>query len=270
MTFQRWAGTLTALAIFTLFATSCDLNNSSEPDPQLDLIPVESVTVDGYTVSLEADSQLETGANLIYWKVERDGDLITPQSISINPMMDMGDMMHSTPYEQPEVAPEDTRYFSNLAVFIMAGGQMGSWTINFDITLANNETISGTLPVEVESSWRLTSVRDENDNIYFITWLEPEKPVSGNNDLRFMVHTRESMMNFPPVTDAGLDIYPYMDMGGGSGHSTDFNAPEASGSGYYDGSINYSMSGTWTTSVTLTVEGETLPDVMFEYSVMAN
>jgi hypothetical protein len=269
MIFQRWAGTLTALVIFTLFASSCDVNNSSEPEPQLDLIPVESVTLDGYTISLEADSKLETGANLLYWKVERDGDLITPQSITINPMMDMGDMMHSTPYEQPEVAPDDDRYFSNLAVFIMPGGQIGSWTISFDITLANSETISGVMPVEVESSWRLTSVRDENDTIYFITWLQPHKPASGNNSLQFMVHTRASMMNFPPVADAELEIYPYMDMGGGSGHSTEFNPPEATGNGYYEGSINYSMSGTWTTSVTLTIDGDTLPEAMFEYSVLA-
>jgi len=84
-----------------------------------------------------------------------------------------------------------------------------------------------------------------------------------------MVHTRASMMNFPPVADAELEIYPYMDMGGGSGHSTEFNPPEATGNGYYEGSINYSMSGTWTTSVTLTIDGDTLPEAMFEYSVLA-
>lgn len=84
-----------------------------------------------------------------------------------------------------------------------------------------------------------------------------------------MVHTRETMMSFPPVENAVLEIYPYMDMGGGSGHSTEFTAPEAEGSGYYEGSINYSMSGTWTTSVTLTAGDATLPEVVFEYSVQA-
>lgn len=269
MTFQRWAGTLIALAVFILLTTSCDVNNSSDTEPQLDLTPIQSLTVDGYTVSLESESNLVTGANLLYWKVERNGELVTPESISISPMMDMGDMAHSTPFEQPITSAEDERYFSNLAVFIMPGGQMGSWSINFEITLSNNETLTGELPIEVASSWRLTSVPDGNGKIYFITWLTPQTPVSGNNDLEFMVHTRESMMSFPPVEDAELEIYPYMDMGGGSGHSTDFNPPVAVGNGHYEGSINYSMSGTWTTSVTLTVDGNTLPEAMFEYSVLA-
>jgi hypothetical protein len=77
------------------------------------------------------------------------------------------------------------------------------------------------------------------------------------------------MMNFPPVSDAEFLVYPYMDMGGGSGHSTDFTNPVATGNGMYEGDINYSMSGVWTTSVELTVNGEILPEVVFEYSVQA-
>lgn len=269
MTFLRRAGTLTAFALLIFTLSSCDVTNSSDPEPELDLVTIGSVTSDGYTISLESESTLETGANQLYWKVERDGDLVTPESITITPMMDMGSIMHSTPYQQPEVAPEDSRYFSNMAVFIMASGSMGSWSIGFEITLPNQEILTGGIPVEVENSWRLTSVRDDNDKIYFITWLHPRQPVTGNNTLGFMVHTRESMMNFPPVENAELEIYPYMDMGGGSGHSTEFTSPEAEGSGYYEGSINYSMSGTWTTSVTLTAGDVTLPEVIFEYSVQA-
>jgi len=269
MTFFKWAGTLTALILLVFTLSSCDVSDSSDSEPELDLVPAGSVTTGSYTVSVESETALETGANQLYWKVERDGELITPESITITPLMDMGSMVHSTPYQQPEVAPEDDRYFSNRAVFIMASGSMGSWSIGFDITLPNQEVLTGEMPVEVNSSWRLTSVRDDNDKIYFITWQHPRQPVTGNNTLGFMVHTRETMMSFPPVENAVLEIYPYMDMGGGSGHSTEFTAPEAEGSGYYEGSINYSMSGTWTTSVTLTAGDATLPEVVFEYSVQA-
>lgn len=269
MTFSKWVGTLTAFTVFIFIFSSCDLTDSSEPEPELDLVSVGSVKTDGYTVSVEAETGLITGANELFWKVERNGDLITPESVTITPLMDMGDMVHSTPYRQPAIADEDDRYFSNMAIFIMASGQMGSWSIGFDITLPNQDVLTGEIPVEVDSSWRLTSVQDEDDNIYFITWLEPKEPVTGNNTLGFIIHTRESMMNFPPVEDAELEIYPYMEMGGGSGHSTDFTTPEAKDAGYYEGSINYSMSGTWTTSVTLTADGNTLPEVVFEYSVKA-
>ncbi|SMO75643.1 FixH family protein [Gracilimonas mengyeensis] len=255
------------LAILAIAATSCDTTDNNKPE--LELIPVNQVTVDGYTISLEAEKEPETGANTLYWKLEQNGNIITPQSISIQPMMDMGDMMHSAPYNQPKTAEEDDRYFKNMAVFIMPSGSMGSWTINFEITTPTDEMISGEIPVEVASSWKLTSVRDDNDKVYFITWYAPQKPVTGQNDLTFLIHTRESMMNFPAVEDLVLDVYPYMDMGGGSGHSTDFTNPVATGDGFYEGDINYSMSGTWTTSVVLVAANDTLPEVVFEYSVQA-
>lgn len=267
MKFQQWAGFLIVLMTLAILTTSCNVNDSSEP--QLDLIPLESVTVDGYTVSLESNDELETGANLLFWKVELAGDLITPESISINPMMDMGEMMHSTPFDQPEAAPEDDRYFKNIAVFIMSSSSMGSWSVGFEITLPNDEVLIGDMPVEINSSWRLTSVQNEDGKPYYISWMHPRTPITGANDLHFLVHTRESIMNFPVAENVEMEIYPYMDMGGGSGHSTDFTPPEATGNGHFEGDINYSMSGTWTTSVTLTVDGETLPEAIFEYSVLA-
>lgn len=257
---------ISAMAALVFVTVSC---NTTDNDLELDLIPINSTSVSGYTISLEADRELETGANYLYWKIEQDGELIDPQSFSINPMMDMGDMMHSTPYDQPETADEDERYLKNMAVFIMPSGTMGSWTINFEFTTQTGEEIAGELPIEVASSWKLTSVRDENDKVYFITWYAPQEPVVGQNELVFLVHTRESMMNFPPVPDIEMEVYPYMDMGGGSGHSTTFTNPVSTGDGVYEGKINYSMSGTWTTTVELTVANGTLPEVEFEYSVRA-
>ncbi|MEX2478042.1 MAG: FixH family protein [Gracilimonas sp.] len=261
-------GRISAMAALVLAAISCNTTDNS--DPELDLIPINSVTLDGYEISLESNKELETGANDLYWKIEQDGDIITPKSISINPMMDMGEMMHSTPYTQPQTADEDDRYMTNMAVFIMPGGMMGSWFIEFEITTQTDEVITGEIPIDVASSWKLTSVQhQETDNVYYISWYNPQKPVVGNNDLTFLVHTRESMMNFPAVGDIEMEVYPYMDMGGGSGHSTDFTNPVASGDGFYEGDINYSMSGTWTTSVELVVGNDTLPEVVFEYSVQA-
>lgn len=258
-------GITIAIIALVFSATSCDTSNS---DPELDLIPVNSVTVNGYTVSLEAEKELETGANYLYWKIDQGGDPVDIRSLTISPMMDMETMTHSAPYTQPEEAEEDDRYLKNRAIFIMPSGSMGSWTINFELVTQSDEIITGEMPIEVASSWKLNSVR-KDDKVYFITWYAPQTPKSGNNDLIFMVHTRESMMNFPPVTNAKLEIYPYMDMGGGSGHSTEFTKPVAAGNGFYEGTINYSMSGTWTTSVQLIIENDTLPEVVFEYNVQA-
>lgn len=258
-------GSIIAMAVLVLAAVSC---NTTDSDPKLELIPVNSVTVDGYTISLEAEKEPETGSNYLYWKIRQDGNLISPQSFTITPMMDMGEMQHSSPHTQPKIAPQDNSYYKSHAVFIMPSGSMGSWTINFEITTPTDETITGQMPVEVNSSWKLNSVR-KDDKIYFITWYAPQKPVSGNNDLTFLIHTRQNMMTFPAVSGAEMIVYPYMDMGGGSGHSTEFTTPVSTGNGFYEGDINYSMSGTWTTSVELIVQNDTLPEVVFEYNVQA-
>lgn len=265
MKYLKPIGFIVVIAVLVSAVVSCGTSNS---DSDLDLIPINSVTSEGYTISLEAEKELETGANYLYWKIQQGEDLVDVQSFTINPMMDMETMMHSTPHTQPELAPEDDHYLKNRAIFIMPSGSMGSWTINFELLTQNDEIIAGEMPVEIGSSWKLNSVR-KDDKVYFITWYAPQKPVSGNNDLIFMVHTRESMMSFPPVTDAEMEVYPYMDMGSGSGHSTDFSNPVATGDGFYKGDINYSMSGTWTTSVELIVDNDTLPEVVFEYNVQA-
>lgn len=261
-------GRIAAVVALVFAAVSCN-TTSNDPESDLNLIPVNSVTVDGYKISLFAEKTLETGANELFWKIEQDGEVVHPQSFSITPMMDMGEMMHSTPFDQPATLQENDQYMQNMAVFIMPGGEMGSWFVEFELETQTGETISGSVPIDVVSSWRLTSVKDSQNRIYFITWYAPDKPVSGNNELTFLVHTRNTMMDFPPVSDAEMVVYPYMDMGGGSGHSTDFTPPVATGNGFYEGDINYSMSGVWTTSVELTIGDETLPEVVFEYSVQA-
>lgn len=266
--FKHYIHALCAVVII-FSAISCSSNNgNSRQEP--DLIPLNSVTVEGYTVSLSAASELEAGGNYLYWKVEKDGKTVPVQSFTITPMMDMGSMEHSTPYTQPQADAEFDDYFTNLIVFIMPGGEMGSWYIPFRIVLKNETVLEGELPVEVKSSWRLSSVKnDATGDVFYITWLAPQKPVSGNNDWVFMLHTRESMMSFPAFSDAELIVYPFMDMGGGHGHSTNFTTPLAKGDGLYAGQINYSMSGTWTTSVQLVAQGDTLPEVVFEYQVQA-
>lgn len=266
MILSKPMGRLMAMTALVLAVVSCNTSNS---DTELDLIPINSVTVQDYTISLFGEKEPETGFNNFYWQIEKDGDLIEPQSFLITPMMDMGEMMHSTPYTEPKTAEEDDRYLRNMVIFIMPGGEMGRWSVPFEILTQDDELITGELPVDVNSSWKLTSVRSDSDKVYFITWYAPQNPFSGNNELAFMIHTRESMMDFPAVSDAEISIYPYMDMGGGSGHSTDFTNPVPTGNGMYEGDINYSMSGVWTTSVELTVDGETLPEVVFEYNVQA-
>lgn len=251
----------------SLLFLNCDSTNST--DPELEAISLNSVEVQGFTIELLADATLETGYNNLYWKVSQNGEPVEISTFEVTPIMQMTQMNHACPYDNPEEMDEFDDVYKSMAIFIMPSGEMGSWDIDFDITTSNNQVLTGSIDIEVGSSWKLTSARTEDGAAYFITWYSPEDPVTGNQELSFMIHERETMMSFPEVSDAVLEVYPYMDMGGGQGHSTPFENPAAKGNGMYTGSINYSMSGTWTTTVQLTAGTDILDAVTFEYSVKA-
>ena len=268
MLFNTTKRMLIACVAILFTAISCD--SSSDNNPELDAISIQTATVDGYTVELLANNSLTTGYNQLFWKVTSGEDMVDISAIAVSPIMHMTTMSHACPYDQPTKMDEYDGVFSSMAVFIMATSEMGYWEISFDIETQTGATISGAMPIDVESSWRLNSVKStDGTTSYYVSWYTPEQPKTGNQELSFMVHKRETMMSFPAVADAELDVYPYMDMGGGEGHSTTFENPAAAGSGMYTGSINYSMSGTWTTDVTLIVGGDELEVPTFEYSVQA-
>ena len=58
------------------------------------------------------------------------------------------------------------------------------------------------------------------------------------------------------VDGATVELYPYMDMGGGDGHSTPHSGPEALDGGRYGWDVNFIMSGGWEMTVTLSPPGE--------------
>ncbi|MBO6534593.1 MAG: FixH family protein [Balneolaceae bacterium] len=256
-----------ACTLFVIYSFNCDSTEvTSEPDFNL----INTTEVEGYTVQLFSESNFITGGNTLYWSIKKDGKTAELRSFSVTPMMDMGMMQHSTPYTQPKAYDEFPAYYTNDATFIMPSGEMGTWDIKFTMVTMADEEISGSIDITVDSSWHLTSVKDSNDQMYFISWNTPRNPTSGSNDIVIMLYKRETMMSFPMVADADVSIYPYMDMGSGQGHSTSFTDPVATADGAYMGNITYNMSGTWTTTVSvITAQNDTLPDVVFEYNVQA-
>ena len=269
MLFTKSSRMLLACVAILFIAISCDKSSNS---PELEAIPINSVTSGDYTIELLSDAALVTGYNQLYWKITSGGEMVDIKSFTISPTMHMTMMghHHATPYNQPSEMAGFEGVYSNMAIFIMPGGDMGYWEIEVDVETQSGDTFSETLQIDVASSWRLTSVKSADESTtYFVTWYAPQEPATGNQELSFMVHVRESMMSFPAVNNAELEIYPFMDMGGGEGHSTPYLNPESVDNGMYTGSINYSMSGDWTTDVTLIVDGDSLKVPTFEYSVKA-
>lgn len=133
--------------------------------------------------------------------------------------------------------------------------ESGQWYL-----VVEGATSAGSLalrvPVDVdEDIW----MRPSDDLV--VAWLAPLTPRTGIDTFDIGLY-RLSGNAYQPVTNATLDLYPYMDMGGGEGHSTPFTTPTHIGSGTYRGMVNFIMSGGWDMTVHITLAGETR-DVLF-------
>jgi len=81
----------------------------------------------------------------------------------------------------------------------------------------------------------------------FVAWVRPVTPLVGRNAL--VVRTFDA--DARPADAGVMDLYPYMDMGGGAGHSAPYRAPQRTGAGRYEGEVDFIMSGRWDLTVYL-------------------
>ncbi|MGB1048783.1 MAG: FixH family protein [Rhodothermales bacterium] len=128
----------------------------------------------------------------------------------------------------------------------------GTWYLEIDGSTTEGP-ISLRTPVAVsEDIW----VREGDSSDLIVAWVAPTTPMTGNDAFEVAIYRNENGA-FVPVTDASLDLYPYMDMGGGEGHSTPYSAPVHTGNGHYRGDVNFIMSGGWDMTVIVTKDGQT-------------
>lgn len=254
---------LSMLLIFSI--SSCKESDSSSKE--LELVEIHKTSQDKYSISLKALNPLETGYNRLFWSLSENGKSVKIDSLQIAPLMRMATMNHACPFQKPFESSDVTSTFEGYVVFIMPSGEMGTWEISTTLYLKNGDVIETTVPIQVGNSWRLQSTT-LNDTKYFISWVQPTQAFVGKNTVQILLHKKQTMMNFPSSNDVNLEIYPYMDMGGGEGHSAPFDQLISKGNGFFEGSISYSMSGDWTVTVTLK-DGTTTKDVIFSMNVIS-
>lgn len=228
--------------------------------PETDL----SVKIYQYTESLSVGyNRFE----ILVSKMGVDG-AFTDAQITFKPMMDMGDMMHACPIENPVLGTNFDNVFAGALVFVMPSGDMGNWTLG--VKVKDNETEEEgevMLPIHIElpDESRMKSF-SMGDDKYFISLIEPFIPQVGINDFEVTVHKKQSMMEWPSVEDFNIAIEPEMpDMGHGSPNNVD---PIHASNGHYFGKVNFTMDGYWKINVELEKDGlrhEMSFDITFEH-----
>jgi hypothetical protein len=259
MNYSKKAFSLAIALVLTLVSIiGCSDSNSPDIDnPDPDLFKLGDFTDNGITVTAYANAPLIVGYNEIYLDVQQDNVRLQNSEFRLLPMMHMEAHSHASPYESPGAVRDDIHSLhAAWVIFTMPSGMMGSWELQ--ITAENpaipGSEATGIIPVEVDGSNRVKTFITEAQARYVLTWIEPSTPEVGLNDLSISLHKRESMMSFPPVTDAVFSFEPWMpSMDHGSSNNTD---PVHAGNGFYSGKVNFNMTGDWELRFTVEIDGE--------------
>ncbi len=247
-----------------------DHNHDLPHTDQLQLIGTAYTDSGSMQVKLWAEGPLEAEYTRFFIELRdsASNELIEDAHVHLNPMMDMGSMTHSAPFEEPATSLAVEGLYPCAVVFQMPG-EMG-WTL--DVTVHNHATDaegSVVFPISVAApavtrTHVVTAINSSEKLI--ISYVEPKSPVVGINDFELTLHRRESMMSFPAVTDYTVHIEPSMpSMGHGSPNNVN---PVHSSLGHYNGKVNFTMTGTWRIDLTIlngtdTVYSDAYFDVTF-------
>ncbi len=252
---------LLTLGLIVALIGSCSDSEDPQPTFETELSEVATATENGITVTLYASEALFVGYNSITAKIEDANGTLLSGDVTVTPMMDMMDMSHSSPIEFPNGTTFTDGAFDFSPVFVMPSGEMGAWRVDFDV---NGTTVS--VPVEVASPEyarmvSFTSAMDEMTK-YFVAYLGPKDPQVGQNDLEIAVFKRESMMEWPAVTDLEFALEPWMvSMDHGSPNNV---APSHTADGHYMGKVNFTMTGDWQIRLTMSQAGNVCGEPYFD------
>lgn len=241
--------TLLALLISAIALISCkkeeveptDNNNTNTTTSDTTMYLIASGnTANGESVELFAlDQTITNGYTQFFAKVkDASGQIMSNANVTFMPMMDMGTMQHSAPVVQP-VFNSGTNTYAGVVVFQMSS-MGGTWTLDVNV---DGSPVTFDLTV-AESATKVVGVYTGTDGVnYVVSLARPVDWTVGMNDLKLMIHKKETMMSWPAVEDLDVILDPEMpSMGHGSPNNV---SPIHTGNGYYEGEVNFTMTGDW-------------------------
>lgn len=230
------------------------------------LVKINSNQIDGYTLNLFASENLFVGYNNLYMILtDANGEIVRDLEITMNPMMNMGMMNHTTPFELPYLNNSQGRYRCDMT-FIMPS-TAGDWTLGIDIELIDESILNfefDLVVVEKDESQLISFESDLDEAKVFIALVSPKSPEVGHNTFELAVYTRESMMSFPAMDNLIIEMEPEMPaMGHGSPNNEN---PLNTDNGHYVGLVNFTMTGLWEIHLEVFDEDDNLmkDDISFE------
>lgn len=258
------------IVIFAFLSFSCS-DDEIIKNPTLGLHKISEGYALGAAAKVELWAMNETliaGYNEVWFAVYDSvkGNRLTDLHVSFYPEMDMGEMKHTTYFENPEESVDEI--FPASVAFVMPTSDMGTWGMKVEVhNHANRKTGAAlldfvvTAPVVTEIKSFVTS---ENEKI-FITRFFPDGMKVGINDFEVIAFRKASYSDFPAVTDLDFTLDPEMpSMEHGSPNNVD---PVHVSNGHYLGKVNFTMTGEWRLNLTASRNESVLSELFFDVTL---
>ena len=250
------------LLYMALAASTAGCGSGATKAPAVNKTSLGQATVDGLSIELFTDKQLQTGLSPLYFKLTDSGQgAITDAVLTVTPQMTMsGGMQHGAPVLGTPSLDSNGLYQVDV-VFQMASSATDTWSVTLGIVRDGNTAVQAQFDaLNVVESGRAKvftyAPSDEPTTRYVASFNLADAAKVGLNPVIFTLHQMQKMMLFVPLDDATLALDPEMpEMGHGAPGSVN---PTLNSSGRYSGQVAFSMAGTWETTVTVSQAGQTL------------
>ena len=256
---KYWFG---VLSVF--FFIACNQENV-EPELETGLEAITEGITDqaNFKVTLLSEDTLFHGYNKVWFAVEDQatGEKVTNASLSLYPEMDMIDMKHSAPFENPDQMANENGLFEGAVVFIMPDTDEMKWRLKVNLNVDNTSDSVWLLIPHVKSLEEpkiINFISAVDQKKYFVSLVEPVNPKVGINKLILAIHYKENMMSFPGDENVSVAINPQMpSMDHGSPNNVN---PIHTKGAYYEGKVNFTMTGWWRIYIDLKKDGVPITD----------
>lgn len=218
----------------------------------------------GTRVALYIDKGAHTGLNQIGVMLldAGTGHAYTDALVQLEPVYTVDGEAVNVHFENPATTTANEEgFFEGSAFFLPASPAAGTFSLQISFEISTTQKGQVTFPLDVEESIWMQRLETANGR-YFVSWVHPARPTVGKNVFEVAIH--EAIAGgYAPLNNARLDLYPYMDMGGGDGHSTPFEAPQYVQEGLYRGAVDFIMAGGWEMTVYINMENNNRESVRF-------
>jgi hypothetical protein len=190
---------------------------------------------------------LMSGYNDVGFKVFIGGEEMETGFVKFYPKMIhpfLPNYWHSTPVSNQFNYDASKNLFTGYASFFMVSDSNSNWFGFYNYNNTNHaDSIMFNVIVNPDSQVRMF-LDEQAQCSYYITVAVPMYPSIGPNDLKLLLHRSNDEVDFTQIDSAQMYIRTWMQS---MGHGSSGNAnPVYIGDGYYQGTINLTMSGTWT------------------------